>query len=66
MKTALILAKCPEDNFTLEPEGVDTPCVDPLPFHTTAPTAQEVRYSMCELSKKEPLPEGFFSFSSSL
>lgn len=27
-KTVLILTTCPEDNFTLEPEGVDIPPVD--------------------------------------
>lgn len=29
----LILVMCPEDNFTLEPEGMDMPPVDPTPPH---------------------------------
>lgn len=58
MKAELILAKCPEDNFAVEPEGVDIPPVDPASPNPT--TAREVKYSVCEMNKKEPLPKGGF------
>lgn len=55
VKSVLILVTCPQDNSTVEPEGVDLRPVDPAIYRTKA---QEVRCSVCASHQKEPLPKG--------